>query len=354
MSSSFGNNDACRSKCYDLAGSPVRDAVYQNTKIGNAQANCVSACEYIGADAATLARVLAAGNTTYDLENPIGNPILGVNYTLELDTALAENGIAPPDGFVPGATAAALSLRTQPSSSGNGGFLRLFAGDSATGATGGYATLQAGSGTVSADGGSAFVQAGTANVGSGGNSIVQGGDTATGTTGGNIFLIAGNVTIDGNGGQVQIAGGNTVGDANAIPGHIKMTPGSNTNVGAVLRSGAFGIDAIEAAHLVAEQPAAPGITGPGAPAPFIDPMSTDTAGYIEFVGASVVVTYARPYAVTPFVVLSPGNMDTGTTTGYYVDYASGSTDSAGFRVVNPNGIAAPMALYYHVIGTRFD
>jgi len=347
---SFGNNDACRSKCYDLAGSPVRDAVFQNTKTGNAQANCVSACEYIGADAATLARVLAAGNTTYDLQSPLGNPILGVNYTLELDTFLSENGVAPPDGFVPSATAAALSLRTQSSTSGNGGFLRLFAGNSETGTNAGFAILSAGSSTVSGDGGGAFVQAGNAVTGSGGNSIVQGGNTATGTTGGNIFLIAGNVTIDGDGGQVQIAGGSTVGDANAIPGHIKMTPGSNTNGGAVLRSGAFGIDATEAAHFVAEQPVAPGITGPGAPAPTIDATSTDTSGYIELNGGFAEVMYARPYAVTPFVVLSPGDVNSATGGGYYIDRVL--SDSTLFHVVNSGGLS--ITLYYHVIGTRFD
>jgi hypothetical protein len=378
---------ACPAKCYDLSGAPGRDASFTSTQSSNSFVTCLVACE-TSTNVQPLARVLVAGNTTYDGLNPLGNRISGVAYELELDSATT-NGF---EASVPASATAGprFQILAQSSTSGLGGDIRLFPGTSNT-SNGGNLILNAGQSFTSGNGGVITLQAGTASTGNGGDLTISAGGTTSGN-GGGIFLSSGGTSAGGVGGVVDLSSGNTVnvatgdiriksgdviigaasagdviitggsanGNAANTPGDIIMTPGSNTSIPALPGglsgySSSFGIrstSADTATHFVAQQSTAPTVTvGAG----LLLPGASDMAGQATIppaAGADEVMTirFNKRYpgtagGLTPYVVVSPTSPST-------IPIYVSSVDNVSFTVTSPNGNPG-MAFNYHVIGSTF-
>jgi hypothetical protein len=234
----------CRARCYDMFGATTSDARFSSVESARllsdvSTTNCSDVCNVVGSGA-PLARVLVAGNTTYDLANPTGNTVVGNAFILDLDTILPFGGITPATAGS-ASTGASFEIRAQDSTSANAGDFFASGGNVTTGAggdvgllggsalnvggfagnafvnagnavsqQGGGASLAAGSST-SANGGTAAVLGGTTTSGSGGNVNVIAGITSTGVTGGNLTLAGGELSnnVAGTGGRVSLVGGTT-------------------------------------------------------------------------------------------------------------------------------------------------
>jgi hypothetical protein len=211
---------ACPAKCYDLSGAPGRDASFTSTQSSNSFVTCLVACE-TSTNVQPLARVLVAGNTTYDGLNPLGNRISGVAFELELDSATL-NGVF---SSVPASSAAGPNLEFvgRSSTSGQGSIVRILAGNSDT-SNGGNLRLDAGISNISGNGGVVTINGGTASTGAGGNVLVNPGNTTNGQggnfrvfagssntgNGGNVRLLAGSSTTSGDGGFINIDAGTAI------------------------------------------------------------------------------------------------------------------------------------------------
>lgn len=218
--------DPCRSKCYDLVGAPSRDAVFQNTKTGTATTNCLTACDAdipIVVDEPTLARVLVAGNTTSDIDNLGGNPIIGNEYTVDLDAA--------PSGFTSSLAVTALagvdfSVEAQSSTTGGGAGLLLSAGSATVTGNGGELDLSSG-GAVTGTSGVVSIVSGSTTTGAAGAVTLAVGDAATAPgLSGQMTIHAGNVTAVGDGGWLIMAGGNSITGAGGL---FQVTGGQSSS-----------------------------------------------------------------------------------------------------------------------------
>jgi len=319
--------DPCRSRCYDLVGAPSRDATFQNTKTGTAATNCLTACDAdipIVVGEPTLARVLVAGNTTSDLDNLAGNPIIGNEYTLDLDASPSGFTSSLPITALPGV---ALSLTSQSSTTGgganflltagaatvtgNGGILQIASGDAGVGGQGGELDINAGGALVSGNGGDVSIGGGFALSGNGGLMTVFGGTSIANGHGGDLALRSGQSSnAVGPASHVEIKAGNVLGPGSTAAGDILLVPSYNGSAVAQDKKacGSIGIDAVFAndlasAHFVAHQ-----FTVPGASSGEFTtvPHASDMAG--TWTGAAtptVTISFQNAYASFPFVVVSP-------------------------------------------------
>jgi hypothetical protein len=243
-------SSACLSVCYDNVYGPRRDNLLNTLVARNLTANCVTVCEVgPGGAVSPLARVLDAGNTTFDAINPLGNPIIGLAYTLNLDSAVTR-------GITPSAPAVALAglsftIQTQSSTTSNGANLVLLGGDSTVSGNGGTVEILSGDAvlgdsgelnfsagfTITGNGGAATFSAGATSNGIGGGVSVSAGQSTVSGPGGVATMSGGNAML-GNGGTASVLGGTT---SSGIGGAARLIAGSSTtgNGGQVSLAGGF-------------------------------------------------------------------------------------------------------------------
>lgn len=197
-----------------------------------------------GAAAAnTLARVLVAGNETFDGLNPAGNSINGTAYSLALDTAFAPAGIT--STVVAAAAPSNLQLISQASTNNSGGTVRIIGGAS-TNASGGGALVTGGASTSAAagqNGGAVVITSGANNgaasstgtaslasansaLGASGDVAMRSGVSAAGS--GDVVVESGNDTGAGTSGTLILRTGAS---ATALSGDFLATTGNGTTSG---------------------------------------------------------------------------------------------------------------------------
>jgi len=320
--------DPCRARCYDLVGAPSRDAVFQNTKLGTAVANCFTQCDAGdgGGVAPTLARVLVAGNTTSDIDNLAGNPIVGNEYTIDLDSS--------PSGIISSLPTTALAgvdltFEAQASTSGGGGDIGVTAGAATVSGDGGNVGVTGGAGAGGGGGG--------INLTAGAGGSLNGGSVTS--IGGSGASVGGSVTAtSGNGGASGGIFSATGGDGGTAGGGVTLTGGTGTlgqggSITGVCGNGRFGGDFTVTCG---------------------DGVTTGTGGSVQITAGSSVINDAGSITLTAGVTTAgvPGPVTGANITvqpGYFNNAGGGVVGQAGSFVIDggfsdPGGSAQLVAL----------